>query len=95
MSNNNSKYKYDPRRRTILKGLAVGGAATLAGGVGAVITSCSAKKEPESSAAAVGGGEMTYRVNPSTGDRVSILGYGCMRWPSLPDSDGEIGRAHV
>ena len=44
MSNNNSKYKYDPRRRTILKGLAVGGAATLAGGVGAVITSCSAKK---------------------------------------------------
>ncbi len=95
MSNNNSKYKYDPRRRTILKGLAVGGAATLAGGVSAVITSCSAKKEPESSAAAVGGGEMTYRVNPSTGDRVSILGYGCMRWPSLPDSDGVLDQETV
>lgn len=29
-------------------------------------------------------GEMTYRTNPNTGDKVSILGYGCMRWPSLP-----------
>lgn len=25
---------------------------------------------------------MTYRTNPTTGDRVSILGYGCMRWPT-------------
>lgn len=31
--------------------------------------------------------EMTYRVNPSTSDRISILGYGCMRWPTL---DGDI-----
>ncbi|MDE6171455.1 MAG: aldo/keto reductase, partial [Duncaniella sp.] len=28
---------------------------------------------------------MTYRVNPSTGDKVSLLGYGCMRWPTLPE----------
>ncbi len=28
-------------------------------------------------------GEMTYRINPSTGDKVSILGYGCMRWPTV------------
>lgn len=27
-------------------------------------------------------GEMTYRTTPTTGDRVSILGYGCMRWPT-------------
>jgi len=26
---------------------------------------------------------MTYRINPSTGDKVSILGYGCMRWPTV------------
>jgi predicted aldo/keto reductase-like oxidoreductase len=25
--------------------------------------------------------QMTYRTNPFTQDRVSILGYGCMRWP--------------
>ena len=35
------------------------------------------------------GGEMTYRINPSTGDRVSILGYGCMRLPTLKADDGQ------
>ena len=29
---------------------------------------------------------MTYRVNPNTNDRVSILGYGCMRFPTVPPS---------
>ena len=33
---------------------------------------------------------MTYRTNPKTGDKVSLLGYGCMRWPMSPDSgEGE------
>ena len=32
-------------------------------------------------------GQMTYRTCPSTGDRVSLLGYGMMRLPKLPDSD--------
>lgn len=26
--------------------------------------------------------KMTYRTNPKTGEKVSILGYGCMRWPT-------------
>ena len=30
---------------------------------------------------------MTYRTNPKTGDRVSLLGYGCMRWPTVSGSD--------
>ncbi len=34
-------------------------------------------------------GEMTYRINPNSGDRVSILGYGMMR---LPVEDGGTGR---
>ena len=34
-------------------------------------------------------GEMTYRTNPSTGDRVSLLGYGCMRWPMMQNPSGE------
>ena len=29
-------------------------------------------------------GPMTYRTNPKTGDKVSLLGYGCMRLPLLP-----------
>lgn len=34
-------------------------------------------------------GKMTYRTNPNSGDRVSLLGYGCMRWPKIPNPDGE------
>lgn len=29
--------------------------------------------------------KMTYRTNHNNGDKVSILGYGCMRWPYLED----------
>ncbi|MDE6528888.1 MAG: twin-arginine translocation signal domain-containing protein, partial [Muribaculaceae bacterium] len=34
-------------------------------------------------------GQMTYRVNPKTGENVSVLGYGCMRWPQTTDENGE------
>lgn len=40
-------------------------------------------------AANVPTGEMTYRTSPTTGDKVSILGYGCMRWPTLPSPAGD------
>lgn len=35
-------------------------------------------------------GKMTYRTDPKTGRQVSLLGYGCMRWPSAtsPRKDG-------
>lgn len=33
-------------------------------------------------------GKMTYRVTPNTGDRVSILGYGCMRLPTKKGGKG-------
>ena len=29
---------------------------------------------------------MTYRANPKTGEQVSLLGYGCMRWPTISNS---------
>ena len=32
-------------------------------------------------------GEMVYREGPS-GDKVSLLGYGCMRWPMIDDGNG-------
>lgn len=31
---------------------------------------------------------MTYRTTPTTGDKVSLLGYGCMRWPLRQKADG-------
>ena len=34
-------------------------------------------------------GKMTYRINPTTGDKVSILGYGMMRLPTQNDHPGQ------
>lgn len=34
-------------------------------------------------------GEMTYRTNNASGDKVSILGYGCMRWPMIKNEEGK------
>jgi predicted aldo/keto reductase-like oxidoreductase len=39
-------------------------------------------------------GKMTYRLCPATGDKLSILGYGCMRWPTKPNPDGR-GQAEI
>ena len=69
----------DLSRRRFIKRLGGGALATAA-----VMTGCSGKKGQ--GAISYGGsteikGEMTYRVHPTSGDRVSILGYGCMRWP--------------
>ena len=79
-------------RRDFLRRLGLG-----AGAAGLALAGCdkAAKKTytapssfdlPEFSA-----GEMTYRTNPKTGEKVSILGYGCMRWPTIPSGkdDGE------
>ena len=37
-------------------------------------------KEQTSSSQSKKKGEMTYRITPNTGDNVSLLGYGCLRW---------------
>ncbi len=34
-------------------------------------------------------GQMTCRENPKTGEKVSVLGYGCMRWPTVKDENGD------
>lgn len=33
--------------------------------------------------------KMTYRISTTQKDRVSLLGYGCMRWPTIPSPDGK------
>ena len=49
----------------------------------AVLTACQPNNKPIIPAEGIldGQGEMTYRTNPNSGDRVSLLGYGMMRLP--------------
>ena len=72
-------------RREFLK--TAGSAALAMGGLGA-ITGCGGGKS-EVAGEELGGGEMTYRTNAVRGDKVSLLGYGCMRWPMIKDENGK------
>jgi hypothetical protein len=36
-----------------------------------------------------GAEQMVYRENPKNGDKVSLLGFGCMRWPMIQDANGQ------
>lgn len=81
--------KRNINRREFIKRL---GLAT--GLTGLALAGCeSAKKEITESHSAlpdIPTDKMTYRTNPKTGEKVSILGYGCMRWPTLPaEKEGE------
>ncbi|MDE6927910.1 MAG: twin-arginine translocation signal domain-containing protein, partial [Muribaculaceae bacterium] len=62
-------------RRSFLKYMGIGAAA---GALGA----CSTGNSENTPARPRAQGEMTYRTNHNTGDKVSILGYGCMRLPT-------------
>ncbi len=76
-------------RRDFLKRLGVGaGVAGLTiAGCGKVSDKTNAKASPLRD---IPTDKMTYRTNPKSGEKVSILGYGCMRWPTKPaDKDGE------
>lgn len=39
--------------------------------------------------------KMTYRTNPKTGEKVSILGYGCMRWPTKSGDSAREGEDEI
>ncbi|MBQ6747654.1 MAG: aldo/keto reductase [Bacteroidaceae bacterium] len=83
-----SENKNNISRRGFLK--AMGAGATVA--AGAALESCANRKNAEFDPAGhhtteVPVGQMTYRTNPKQGDKVSLLGYGCMRWPTLPQPD--------
>ncbi len=51
------------------------------------ITACT-NKENNTSPREIPTGQMTYRTHPKTGEKISLLGYGCMRWPTRPEKDG-------
>lgn len=66
------------KRRDFLKTL--GGAAVASS---ALLAACKNDNNTTVSSESItdGKGQMTYRTNPNTGDRVSLLGYGMMRLP--------------
>ena len=66
------------KRRDFIKKL--GGAAVA---TSVVLSACKSNSNPEIIPSDVidGQGEMTYRTNPNSGDKVSLLGYGMMRLP--------------
>lgn len=68
-------------RRDFLK---LAGAGALAMGAAA----CGARGSGNNNSSSEGG-EMEYRTNPSNGDKVSLLGYGCMRWQMKKDENGK------
>lgn len=82
-------------RREFLKRLGLGGAAMAAAGAAA---SCSTQKQGDQGEAALGPiptDKMTHRITPTSGDSVSLLGYGCMRWPTVPVEGGEEGEDRI
>jgi hypothetical protein len=85
-----SEKKNNISRRGFLK--AMGAGATVA--AGAAMASCAPKKNAEfdpkgNYSTPVPTDQMTYRTNPNSGDKVSLLGYGCMRWPMIPNPNGQ------
>ena len=78
--------KKDISRRNFLKIL--GGSAV---GAAAVMTGCKSKSDSKAAEeykqqVEPPTGKMTYRTNPKTGDKVSVLGYGMMRLPSKTEN---------
>ena len=79
----------DISRRSFLKLFGGGAMATAAAFVG-----CKDKKTEEvtneyKNQVEPPVGKMTYRTNPNSGDKVSLLGYGMMRLPTKPDNSDE------
>ena len=58
-----------------------------AGAVSAGLAACGRGGDPSAGGVEVPSGGMTRRT--LTGDNVSLLGYGCMRWPMKPAPDGK------
>ncbi len=73
--------KKDIDRRKFLKILGAGAVTTTAAMYGCKSENHSATTEHPGN---IPTDKMTYRTNPTTGDHVSLLGYGCMRLPTVP-----------
>lgn len=70
-------------RREFLKMAGLGTAAVGA----ASLTGCSFSGEKKNMAKELG--QMELRTSPKNGEKVSLLGFGCMRWPMVKDENGK------
>ena len=79
-------------RRGFLKRIGLGASAA-----GLAMAGCDSASETVTGKKNTGAvkGEMTYRVNPTTGDKVSLLGYGCMRRPVTSDPTSDSGQDEI
>ncbi len=59
------------------------------------MTACNNSSAPATTAKELPIGRMTYRTNPKTGDKVSLLGYGCMRWPTVSETDDTLDQEAI
>ena len=91
------KEKCSLSRRSFLKLFGAGTVATAA-----TLTGCKKSNKAEEQAAneyknqvEPPVGKMTYRVNPTTKDKVSLLGYGMMRLPKKVDNDEEFDQEMI
>lgn len=71
-------------RRNFVKSVAIGAA-------GGTLFGCSPKSEDSEK----NFGPMTMRTNPKTKDKVSLLGFGCMRWPSVEGKSSREGNSEI
>ena len=55
----------------------------------AALTAACAPKGTQPAGADEGPEQMIYRENPKNGDKVSLIGFGCMRWPMVKDDAGK------
>ena len=88
MNNNHSKNNQAGcglSRRSFLKVLGAGAAAAVAACAGKKSTDAAADDYKNQVEPPVG--KMTYRTNPTTGDKVSLLGYGMMRLPMIEGTE--------
>lgn len=82
-------------RRGFLKRLGAGASV-----VGVAMAGCDSKNNAvtgnQTTSAEIPTDKMEYRTNPKTGEKVSLLGYGCMRWPTVEvDGKDEIDQETV
>ena len=74
-------------RRDFLKAMGMAGAT-------AGLAACGNSTSPSADSDSLKG-EMTYRTNPSTGDKVSLLGFGMMRLPSVGGRSAREGNEEI
>ena len=81
-------------RREFLKRMGIGATVSAA-----ALAGCDVKQNPAggniSAQREIPTDQMTFRTNPKTNEKISLLGYGCMRWPTLTGGSARDGEDEI